>query len=196
MVLEESSSSVTGDRASGASAALNQSISGMAHAHVETFQSNPVAPAATIELLKAANMWSQGTELHWTDNCHPCRHIHMPHGCKDGIACNFCHAPHTSCAQRRPGKNRRQRCKRLADIAQELQMNVNPEMLGNHSSYMGRLLKAEKIGDETRPRAKKLDHALKHTNARCGRCYRRCGGFCCLCVFHRSCTWRRLIWSC
>jgi len=194
MLLEESSSSVTGDRASSASAALNQNISGAANAHAESVQSSPVVPATsvikdlasdasaalnqnirgvadaheepvqsspvvpamTVELLKAANMWSQGTALHGTKNCQPCRYIHLSQGCKDGLACNFCHAPHTSFAQKRPGKNRRQQCKHLVDIAQDLQMNVAPELLGNQSSYMQNLLKSGKNSEETQPREKNL----------------------------------------
>jgi len=156
MVLEESSSSVLGEQASGANAALNQNNSGIAHAHAETVLSSSVVPAATSELLKAANMWSQGTELHGTDNCNPCCYVHMPKGCKQGLACNFCHAPHTSMAQSRPGKNRRQQCKLLVDVAQELRRPMEPKFFCNHSPYMQSLLNAAKIGDKTPPRQKRL----------------------------------------
>jgi len=136
LFLEESSSSVTGEPASGASVALKQKISRMVDAHAETVQSSPIVHATTIELLKAANMWSQGAEKPGTDTCRPCVFVYMPKGCKDGPACDFCHAPHTSFAQKRAGKNRRQHCKRLLDAARVLNMQDKLDLFGRHSPHM------------------------------------------------------------
>jgi len=101
---------------------------------------------ATVELLKTANMWSHGSEMHGINSCRPCHYVHTAKGCKNGSACNFCHAPHTGSAHKRPSKEKRKHCRFLMKIAQESQVTLEPGLITRKSAFMQNLLQVEEQG--------------------------------------------------
>eukprot|EP00419_Tripos_fusus_P062635 CAMPEP_0172932308 /NCGR_PEP_ID=MMETSP1075-20121228/219935_1 /TAXON_ID=2916 /ORGANISM="Ceratium fusus, Strain PA161109" /LENGTH=365 /DNA_ID=CAMNT_0013793635 /DNA_START=110 /DNA_END=1207 /DNA_ORIENTATION=- len=109
-----------------------------------------------VEWLRKAGMWSVGSAKHGSGLCRPCHYCHTEEGCKNKEACQFCHLPHTSINEKRPGKARRHRCRLLADTVKDSAevldhgeyLNVL-ESVGSNSAYMQRVLKHKQNPDDT-----------------------------------------------
>jgi hypothetical protein len=99
------------------------------------------------ETLQEPPQYSKGSKLHDIGRCKPCHYVISRSGCFNGADCSFCHLSHPRKSRPRPCKTKREQCKRIVDMLEEVADN-DPEQvqeavnaLGNRSSYLNRMLK-------------------------------------------------------
>jgi len=71
--------------------------------------------------------WSRGTERHATGKCKPCLYRNAKAGCKNGVNCMFCHAPHVKKHRVRPSKTARQQCRKFAEMLDNVEGQQDTE---------------------------------------------------------------------
>lgn len=97
---------------------------------------------------------SRGSAAHMSGDCKPCKYILKARGCSFGADCDFCHFFHTERQKPRPGKARRQKCKRLADTMQAAYRDdpsllaQSMDQLSTKSDYMKMLMEKKKENPE------------------------------------------------
>lgn len=99
------------------------------------------------EEVRREPQYSKGSKLHGIGRCKPCHYVTSRGGCFNGVDCPFCHLSHPRKSRPRPCKTKREQCKRIVDMLEEV-ADKDPghvqdavSALGNRGSYLNRILK-------------------------------------------------------
>ena len=119
---------------SGPNAAENRG--GMVYEEFQRLEHEPADIGSSLDIADrvtaavAVGVPSVGSNMHGTGRCKPCLFKRMRSGCKQGLECRFCHLEHTRKNLPRPAKTKRNRYRRLVELAEahgaQLEQQIKP----------------------------------------------------------------------